>query len=168
LIGDFRVKLNNLDKELTGKTCAYIIQHYPEHKNLYVAVECSDILVYHEIYQYLVLLKELVQQAGYRTEDITLKRQLSMNIELLEIAANTDIDFLKCTCQVYSGYSAHPESCKNIKIISKNDPSGGYLDMEEIFARCTRCGTPWKIVIEAFSATGYHIQWSYPTDDELS
>jgi len=165
-IWELRLELAGSDPETVVETCAAILQSYSRHKNFLLAVELTDYFILHDRSDYLKDLLQLQERAKATAESPSAMEKLKMNIELLEVLDNTDIDNLKCTCQVYSSHSAHPESCINIKIISKHNPSEGYVDMNITKARCTRCGKPWIITEEAYSSTGRSITWKFDSGDE--
>ncbi|MBN2891773.1 MAG: hypothetical protein JXL97_07890 [Bacteroidales bacterium] len=158
---DLWIELNKLEEKTAISTCIYIIKNYNSHDNFFIAVELTDFLIKKEAYNCLDEMIFLRKESKTRKVIGSSRRKLDMNIEIMEIYANTDIDFFKCTCQVYSFYLANPKSCKDIEILSERNPSDGYVEMNEIKAKCTRCGTPWKITEESYSSTGTKIKWEY-------
>jgi hypothetical protein len=163
---NFRHKIDLLDKDSALALFAELISKYNQHKNLFLAIQLTDEIIKRKAMKYLNVLLDLKKQIVPKSVSLSLKNRLYMNIELLDLEANTDIDRIKCPCGIYAKYNEHPESCPDFKIISKNDLGGGFVNYFVYKAKCLHCARIYKIEMQEASANKMEISWALDEDDD--
>jgi len=161
----FRNKISMLKENEALEFCAEIISEYHKHKNLFLAVQLTTEIIKRKATKYLNVLQNLKEQIVSENVALSLKQRLHMNIELLELEANTDIDRIECPCSIYSKYKEHPENCEDFTILSKEDAGGGYVNHTVYKTKCNTCARRWKIDFEEVSANKMSIKWSLDLEE---
>ncbi|MBN2534301.1 MAG: hypothetical protein JXB88_15540 [Spirochaetales bacterium] len=163
----FRNQIAMLPDDSALELFTEIINEYNEHNNLFLAVQLSTEIMKRKAIKYLNVLYNLKERIVSENVALSLKQRLHMNIELLELEANTDIDRIVCPCSIYSRYNEHPENCPGLTIVSEDDQGGGYVYYVVYKVKCNTCGRRWKIKLQETSAHKMSLSWSMDFDDAV-